>query len=234
MRPAARTGLALALVLWLLAPGLRADPNPSPSPTPSPAPVLETLDLKDGRVLHHVRIMEDEDTAIVVHADEGLLKIAKSLLPAGVAKPAPDASVGGDGDTIMAPFNPNPPPEPPPEKPVAPPKPVVPKVAPEKAGPNPVFEGCTIISFQPKEMQTALGCAEVVIQNDTDSPVLIQPKDIVCIATSGQRHMGRIFITDGIPPIVKHKEIVPSHGQVDDLLTFTNAAIDVQTVQWSR
>jgi hypothetical protein len=246
-----RTGLLLAAGLWLFPPGLDADPLPGPTATPEPTPtpsptatptsapaqpaVAESVVLSNGRVLHHVRIMSDEVTALVVHADEGLMKLPKSLFPAGFAPPAGAVAADGPGDLIMAPFNPNPPPEPTaPPRPAAPRKPLVPKVAPTKAGPDPVYLGCTIISFTPKEMQTALGCAEVVIQNDTETPVLIQPGDLVCVTASGRRLQGRNMITDGIPPIVKKKEIVPAHGQVDDLVTFTNAAIEIQAVQWAH
>jgi hypothetical protein len=242
MSSAARIGLFLAAGLWLVSRAPGADPAPTPTPPPSPtatpAPAepgtADALPLTDGRILHHARIMSDEGSAVVLHADEGLMKLPKSLLPPGFAPPAGAVAADPSGDMVMAPFNPNPPPEPPPAKPTAPKKPVVPKAAPEKAPANPVYLGCTIISFQPKEMQTALGCAQVVIENDTDAPVMITPRDLVCVIPGGRRLPGRNIITDGIPPIVKKKEFIPAHGQVDDLITFTNAALEIQAVQWSH
>jgi len=206
-----------------------------------PAPLLPSVALRDGRVLHNVRIMDNEGDSIVVHADEGLLKIAKSNLPADLSDglpspPQPKPGPPADGGMVMQGFDPNQAPAQDPEaKPapkVTPPPNAPPKPAPAVA--NPVFKGCTVVSFGPKAFDNVLGCAEVVIRNDTDAPVIIVPRDIVCIAVGGVRHGGRFIVTDGFPPHIKRREFVPPRGEVDDIVTFTDTAIDISSVQWAR
>lgn len=208
--------------------------------TGAPGP-MATLELKDGRVLHNVKVMSDEGTSVVVHADEGLLKIAKSNLPAAVAAtytaiPPPTADTTG---LVMETFDPNQPPEAPPPEPGAKP---APKAAPPGAVPAPgpmpvasaVYKGCTITSFQMKAFQNVQGCAEVVIRNDTDQAVQIRPGEVACITSDGARHLARNIITDSFPPAVKRREFVPPQGQVDDIFAFSNEPLDISSVQWSR
>jgi hypothetical protein len=97
-----------------------------------------------------------------------------------------------------------------------------------------VNRGCTIVSFQAKAFQNALGCAEIVIRNDTDAVAAISPGEIVCVTTTGLRYAGRNFVTDGDTPSVKRQEIVPARGDVTDIITFTNDALDISYVQWAR
>jgi hypothetical protein len=212
----------------MLAPSRSAEPGPTPTPTP-----ISVLTLDDGRVFHNVRVRSVEQDSIVVRADEGLVKIAKSNLPQELAYAyaAKDGQAGAQ-DMVMQPFNPNAPQAAPAPSPPARP---APKPTPTpKPTRDPVYKGCTIVSFLPKTFQTSLGCAEVVIRNDTDAPVLINPGEIVCVTTTGARRPGRIFVTDGIPPIIKRVEVVPARGDVDDILTFTNDALDISYVQWAR
>jgi hypothetical protein len=206
---------------------------------PAAAQPIASVALKDGRVLHNVKILESRDTSIVVHADEGLMKIMRSNLPAGLATPAPQrpADTAAGPEMVMEPFNPNQsgatqPPVPRPTPRVTP----VPKAPSDVTVPvaNTAFKGCTIVSFQMKAFQTVLGCAEVVIRNDTDSPALIVPGDIICVTSIGQRGRGRNLIVDGYPPIIKKSELVPPQGQVDDIVTFTNSAIEIVSVQWAK
>src|ERR1039457_938668 len=253
MRLSARIAPCLCLPLiavCLLAPAPSRSAEHSPTPTPTPIPVL-TLD--DGRVFHNVRIKSVEQDSIVVRADEGLVKIAKANLPQDLAyayaaksdeagaqdmvmQPlnpnAPQAAEAGAQDRVMQPLNPNAPQaapgQPPPTRPAPKPTPT------PKPTRDALYKGCSIVSFQPKAFQTSLGCVEVVIRNDTDTPVLINPGEIVCVTTMGARHSGRIFVTDGIPPIIKRVEVVPARGDVDDILTFTNDALDISYVQWAR
>jgi len=56
----------------------------------------------------------------------------------------------------------------------------------------------------------------------------------VCVTSNGARHRGRNLITDGFPPQLKRREVVPPGGQVDDIVTFTDEALDNPTVQWAR
>jgi hypothetical protein len=228
MKSPARLGFLLAACL-LASPVSRAD---------AAAQLIPSLALKDGRVLHNVKVMVTEDDAIVVHADEGLIKVMKSNLPSGIAEPAPEKpaeQVLGPG-MVMESFNPNQAAPQPPEAKPAPKVSPVPKVPamPRVPTVNPVFKGCTIVSFQVKAFQNVEGCAEVVIRNDTDSVVLIIPRDIVCITAKGERREGRKIVTDGFPPQVKRREFVPPRGQVDDIVTFTDSALDMATVQWSK
>jgi hypothetical protein len=180
---------------------------------------MATLGLRDGRVLHNVRVISNGPDNIVVRADEGLIKVAKSNLPQAAADAYPVR----------------------PELPQAAPQQVVgPKPVPkptqnQKPALNPVFKGCVLVSFQMKPYHNSLGCAEVVIRNDSGAAVVIFPRDIVCVMTAGTRYAGRQFVAaDASPPIVKRREIVPTHGSASDLLTFVNDAIDISSVQWAK
>jgi len=88
--------------------------------------------------------------------------------------------------------------------------------------------------MQPRTFGSILGCAEVVVRNDTDIPVMLQPRDFVCFTVAGQRFGGRVIITDGIPPMTKRKEVVPAHGQIDDIVTFANDSLEFTGVQWAH
>lgn len=228
MRLRARIGF-LAAACLLVPIVLRADAG-------KPATVA-TVALKDGRVLHNVKVMSDEGSSIVVRADEGLLEIAKSDLPQTFADAFPQKQPTPAGiEYVMQRFDPNQAPEAPPPEPGA--KPKAKPNAKETPAPKPVanalYKGCTIISFQKKSFQNVLGCAEVVIQNDTDENTQIRASDFVCISADGARHPGRNLFANTFPPSVKRREFVPSHGQLDDLVTFGNEDIDISSVQWSR
>ena len=231
MRCGAFIGLVLVLC-FVSIPGAAADPA-----------VIASLSLKDGRVLHNASIVSDEGSSVVIRSDEGLTKVSKDELPADAlpnvpAKPA-DAAIAGDAGNsmVMKPFNP----DTAPADPVAPPevkKPAPKQVAPSppntKPAPNPVYKGCTITSFQVKPYQGVQGCIEVVVSNTTDQIVVLHSGDFVCITASGARHGGRNMITDGFPPQLKRREVVPPDGQIDDIVTFTDDALDKPTVQWAH
>jgi hypothetical protein len=232
MRSRAPLGFLAAALMALLPLARSADP------TPSPSPALPSVTLRDGRVLHNVRVMSTQPNSIIVHADEGLIGIARANLPPGLVPAAPEQAAELPGSqTIMQPFNPNDAPmqDQEQQKPVAKVTPV-PKANDEPKRPdvNPVFKGCTIVSFQMKAFGTAQGCAEVVIRNDTEAPVLITPRDIVCLTAKGERRGGRFLVTDGFPPQIKRRDYVPSQGQMDDIVTFTDDQIDISSVQWAR
>ena len=196
------TVLCLAAACALGLPALSADTASASFPT---------LALLDGRVLHNARIISNKPDSVVIRADEGLMMISKTKLPESVAVLYPvQAPTPTPPGTMMKPFNPNPAdasgmPAP---KPRPTPRPT------PKAAENHLFRGCSIVSFQAKAFQTSLGCAEVVIRNETDSPVEIQPGNIVCITTTGVGHAGRFFIIDGTPPIVKRSEITFRRGEI--------------------
>jgi hypothetical protein len=230
-----RTRIGFLVAAVLLAPlGLAAaDPNP-PAAMPS-------VELKDGRVLHNVKVMADEGANLVVRADEGLLKIAKSNLPTAfadtyAAKPQP-IPLAGPVQYVMQRFDPNQPPEAPPPEPGAKPKAntvAKPGGAPPAAMGSSVYKGCTIMSFQIKSFQSVQGCAEVVIRNDTDEKVMIRPGEITCTTTDGGRHVARNIITDSFPPSVKRREFIPARGELDDIFAFANEPLNISSVQWSR
>jgi hypothetical protein len=193
--------------------------------------------LKDGRVLHNVKIMSEEGTSVVVRADEGLVQVAKSDLPPALADAYPaKAPAPADAEYVMQRFDPNQAPEAPAPEPGAKPKPK------PNAGATPapgqvtsvVYKGCTIVSFQKKSFENVLGCAEVVIQNDTEDNVQIRPGDFVCVTAAGARRPGRNIFANTFPPSVKRREFVPAHGQLDDIITFGNEDMDIASVQWSR
>jgi hypothetical protein len=234
MKSPMRLGFLAAAVLLLAAARAGSDPAPVPSP-------LATLTLTDGRVLHNARIVPNEGNTVAIRADEGLLLVAKSLLPAGLVAPAPTASATPeDPGMMMQPFDPNKAPAQDPEvrpapkvKPV-PNAPGTPNPAVPKPTINAVFKGCSVVSFEAKSFQNVQGCAEVVIHNETDNVVLLVPRDIVCLTSQGARHVGRFFVTDGFPPGIKRREFVPAQGQIDDVVTFTDDKIDIASVQWTR
>jgi len=225
-----RSQAALFLAFCMAAPlGARASDAGQPA-------VMASLELRDGRILHNVRIMSDESDSVVVRADEGLFKVLKSDLPPALAgiTPARPASPQGP-EMVMQAFDPN--------QIVEAPRDEAPKPAPKPAqkaprgpapGPNPVFKGCSIISFKVKAFQTSVGCAEVVIHNDGDAAVELRPGDIVCLTADGARHAGRNLVTDAFPPVVRRREFIPPHGDLDDIVTFTNDALDITAVQWAR
>jgi hypothetical protein len=204
------------------------------------APPVASLTLKDGRVLHNVRVMSDEGASVVLRSDEGLTKVAKSILPPefGVAPAAPPSTSTGSPEFVMQRFDPNQAPEaPPPEPGGAKPKPK-PGAKPTAPGAKPVssttFMGCSIISFQIKAFQNVQGCAEIVIRNDSDQQVMIRPGEISCTTADGAKHVARNIITDSFPPAIKRREFVPPRSQIDDIFAFANQPLDISSVQWSR
>ena len=229
MRRRAFIGLVLALGAWASA--ACADPAPGAD-----------LALKDGRVLHHASILRDEGQSLVIRADEGLVKVSKDDLPDPVpgALPVKTADAPAPAEPVplvMQPFNPDAAPSgqapsPEPKKPA--PRPTGP--APQKAKPaaSLVYKGCSITSFQVKPYQGVQGCVEVVVSNPTNQIVILRPWDFVCVTAQGARHVGRNIITDGYPPHLKRREVVPQQGQIDDIVTFTDDALDNPTVQWAH
>ena len=226
-----RANVGLAAVFLLGAAGARA------SADPGAASPYGSLQLRDGRVLHHVRTLSDEGASVVVSSDEGMVKLDKADLPdAAPGAPAP-AKAASSPQLVMEPFNPDQAPagpvqEPAPKKPEA--KPGAPVQARNPQEANPVFMGCTIASFQPKAFQTALGSAAVVFRNGTDAPVVVRPWDLVCMTSSGTRHAGRSFVIEAFPPIVRRRLVLPPQGEVDEIVVFTSEALDISGVQWAH
>jgi hypothetical protein len=181
--------------------------------------------------------MSDVGASVVIRADEGLVQVLKSNLPQAVAESYPQkAPDPAAPEYVMQRFDPNQAPEAPPPEPGAKPKakPVATAVPGVKAAANPVYKGCTIISFQKKSFENVLGCAEVVVQNDTEAIIPIRAADFVCVTADGVRHPGRNLFANTFPPSVKRREAVPSHGQLDDLVAFGNEDLDISSVQWAR
>jgi hypothetical protein len=201
---------------------------------PGPAGPWDTLAIKGGRVLHNATVLSDEGDSVVIRCDEGLVKVAKSSLPQAAADAYPaKAPAPMEPQMVMQPFNPDVLPVAP--EPEARPKPGPPKVTPApKAAPSLVFKGCTIASFTMKPFQNSLGCAEVVVQNGSESPVVILPGDLACVAPAGKRLGGRQIVVDGFPPVIKRRQIVPPMGSADFMVTFSSDSLDGSTVQWAR
>jgi hypothetical protein len=201
----------------------------------SPPATVAILNLGDGRLLHNAKVIADEGDSVVIKSDEGLIKVAKADLPQALEtayptpKPTPDTS-----NMVMVPFNPSPADPAPEFEPGAKPKPAQANTPKPAQGSPLVFRGCTVVSFQMKAFQDVQGSAEVVIHNDTDSPVVIFPRNVVCVTAAGTQLAGRFFVTDGFPPIIKRREVVPPQGSIDDTVTFANAALDISKVQWGR
>lgn len=199
----------------------------------APPSVIPTLELTTGRVLHHVKVISVEPDSLIVNSDEGLVKVAKSTLPPSVPQAAPSAPEASSGpQMVMQPFNP----APAADIAGAPtPKPT-PKVKPTPA-PRPerlVSRGLTIVSFTVKPFQNVLGCAQVVIHNDTPNPVGIAPSDLAAYTDKGARYVGRKLVADGYPPIVRRGDVVPPGGDLADIVTFTNSELPIASVQWTR
>jgi hypothetical protein len=114
-------------------------------------------------------------------------------------------------------------------------KPAQVQQAPAQPAPPAAYKGCTITSFELKAFQNVLGCAEVVIRNDGDSPVVIRPGDILCVTAGGERRPGRNFVdAEMLPPVIRRRDIVPPGGTSEVLVTFTNEALDISAVGWVR
>jgi hypothetical protein len=224
LRSAKPFALGLLLGVFLLAPDLASAADPTPAPAAIPV-----LKLVDGRVFHNVQVKKDQPDSLLVLADEGLLKIAKSSLPAALASTYPvRLPPAGSPEMVMQPFNPNP------NQTALPGTKLQLRPTPVPTRAQGVYKGCTIVSFEQKPFQTSLGCAEVVIRNDTDEPVVIYPGEIICVATNGVRRQGRIMVVDGDTPSIRRQETVPAHGDIKDIVTFTNDAIDISYVLWAR
>src|SRR5580700_11205721 len=104
LRRAKPFSLGLLLGVFLLAPTLATAADPPPPPAPIPV-----LKLNDGRVFHNVQVKKDQPDSLLVLADEGLLKIAKSSLPPALASTYPARlPPAGSPEMVMQPFNPNP------------------------------------------------------------------------------------------------------------------------------
>ena len=58
----------LLLLLGLTVSGIRAETYPQ-------------ISLKDGRVLHQVRILSQDPTSVTLYSQEGLIQVAKRVLP---------------------------------------------------------------------------------------------------------------------------------------------------------
>jgi hypothetical protein len=226
LRRAQPFALGLLWGVFLLGPALAMAAEPTPPPAPIPV-----LKLNDGRVFHNVQVKKDQPDSLLVLADEGLLKISKSSLPPALASTYPvRLPPAGSPDMVMPPFNPNP-------NQTALPLPgnkLAPRPTPVPTRSQGVYKGCTIVSFEQKAFQTSLGCAEVVIRNDTDEAVVIYPGEIICVTTNGVRRPGRLMVVDGDTPSIRRQETVPAHGDVKDIVTFTNEALDISYVLWAR
>lgn len=224
--------LSLALV-FLGAPQASAD-EPVPVPTPAPTAEPATLQLRDGRVYHDVKMMAVEGESVVFNTREGLIKIPKTNLgPQTLASLQASPSAGPD--LVMPSFNLNAAPVSP--TPPGPAKPTPrPKATPApKPTPNPVYKGCTIVGFTLKPFGTVLGTAEVVIHNDTDSPVVLYPYDITAVTASGALKRGHQFVVEqSFPPIIRRRETVQPHDSLQDQVTFTDEALELQGVHWTR
>ncbi len=207
------------------------DPAPTPAPTPVPPMVL-----RDGRVLHNARIMSDAGASVFIRADEGLLQVLKSNLPQEYPGFAPDKAPDPSApEFVMQRFDPNQGPAEPPPEPGGKPKAKAAAATPQaKPVAKAVFKGCTIMSLQKKSFENVLGNAEVVLQNDSEYPAQIRAADFVGIAADGTRHTGRNLFANTFPPSVKRREVVPAHGQLDDIVSFGNEDLDISSVQWAR
>jgi hypothetical protein len=221
-----------ACIGFLVAGWLTVTAASSAADATTPAPIA-LVQLKDGRQLHNVKVMSNEPASIVVRADEGLIKISKSNLPQSVADLYPArVAPTPTPELVMQPFNPSPglmaPGSEPSVRPLQIPTP----------DPNPpsaaVYKGCTIVSFQLKAFQASQGCVEVVVKNDTDTPVDILPGNFGCVTTDGKHLRGGYIVTEGYPVVIKHSETVPARGQIVDIVAFSNHELDVSTIQWVR
>jgi hypothetical protein len=226
---ALRIGLVLAAGSWA---ALSRGADPALGPWPE-------LPLKGGRVLHGAKVLSDEGANLVLRCDEGLVKVAKSDLPPSVAAAypqAPDAPPGSQ--MVMRPFDPDKAPlvddpydRP---KPKAAAKPASAQSEMPIAAQSPVFKGCTIASFTMKPFLNAQGCAEVVVQNDSEARAVILPGDIVCVTSDGKHLVGRQIVVDGFPPVIKRRQVVPPLSSVTLQVAFSNDALEVSDVAWTR
>ena len=143
--------------------------------------------LTDGRVLHDAEIKSDQPASVTILCKEGLLSVAKRLLPPELAAKHPVRAAG--------------------ESPAPPPRaPLVTQPPPRRPTGAISPAGCRIVSMQDKN-----GIADVTLENDTDHPIQIRVRDLVCRTSSGQSltaryvtyvAMGRSLDDPGAPTTV--------------------------------
>ncbi|HUJ44804.1 MAG TPA: hypothetical protein VLW52_14485 [Opitutaceae bacterium] len=123
--------------------------------------------LTDGRVLHDAEIKSDQPASVTILCKEGLLSIAKRSLPPELAAKHPVRAV---------------------EDSASPPPRLPPASRPLPRGPAGTISpaGCRIVSLQDKN-----GIADVALENDTDHPIRIRVRDLVCRTSSGQSFTAR-------------------------------------------
>jgi len=214
--------LGLASFLAVGVPVRASDPAPAPIPA---------LALKSGRTLHNVKIMSDEPDSLVVRASEGLIKVKKGDLPAEWAAKYPARSA--PPETVSAPALDLRPPYTPPVRATRPPAQPARKA--QAAPVITVFKGCTILAYEAKPFQSALGSAEIHIRNDSETPAEILPQDIVCLAADGSAHAGRFLVAvpDTGASIVKRKDVVPAYGELRDFVIFSTEALEITEIRWA-
>ncbi|HUL55004.1 MAG TPA: hypothetical protein VLT83_16500 [Opitutaceae bacterium] len=129
--------------------------------------VYREIALTDGRVLHDAEIKSDQPGSVTISCKEGLLSIAKRLLPPEVAVKYPARAA----EESTAP--------PPPRRPPA-------SRPPRRPAGSISADGCRIVSVLDKN-----GTADVALENDTDQPIRIRVRELICRTSAGQSFPAR-------------------------------------------
>jgi hypothetical protein len=208
----------------------RAD-DPVPEPTPTPVPAF--MQTRNGKVYHDPKLVALEADSVVFNTREGLVKVPKAnltdatLAALHITRDPASADMVMDTPNLQAPSaTPTPPTSKPTPKPRTTPLP--------KPPPNPVYKGCTITSFAPKVFGTVQGCAEVVIQNDTESPVVVYPHDFAAVTPSGSLVRGHKLIMESYPPIIRRSDTVSPKGTLTEIVTFIDGPLEIASVRWAH
>ena len=195
----------------------------------SAAEVVGTITLKGGRVLHDAKILNDEPSSVVIFAAEGMIKVKKIDLPADLAarypaRAEPPVALYQTLSQVPPPAAPQAPKPKPRPTPRPTPTPVV-----------PLFSGCSIASFQPRQVQGSLGCFEVTFHNTTSTDQTLTPGEVLCTGTDGSHHQGREFfdVSSGVT-VVKRRDVVPAGGDLTTVVYFSNDEIPLDQIKWAR
>ena len=188
---------------------------------------FDEIRLTDGRVLHQAEIKSDQPASVTILCKEGLLSVAKRLLPPALAAKHPVRAA----EETAAPSLPRAPSGKPP--------------TPARHTGNVSPTGCRIVSMQDKN-----GVADVALENETDQPIQVWTRDLVCRTSAGQsftaRYLtyvaaGRSLDDPGAPSTVVRRNgrfELPGHTATTVRVSFFEQDLDapklIERVVWAN
>jgi len=192
--------------------------------------VLPALTLKDGRVFHHVKVLNSHALTLNIVADEGLAQVNKSSLPPEIAKQYPIDSVAAakeqKAEEVSAEVSRKLEEEH--HKQVLADQ----KKAAEEIERRTVLNGVRILSF----VQFGNGCALVEIRNETDMPVTLPGRSMLARSSANQVLPG-FWLQHASPDAKRYQGgyVVPGNSTLRVPVLFTlKRAISVTEVFWQH